>query len=51
MDSLIVIIALVFLPRAWATDAAPGRSRGSTEVIEAIQKSWAGLAGLLFLFC
>jgi len=50
MDSLIVIIALVFLGAGLGYGKGAGTLSGSTEVIGAIQKSWAGLAGLLFLF-
>jgi aminobenzoyl-glutamate transport protein len=50
MDSLIVIITLVF----FAAGAAYGRGAGTLTTkeaaIESITKSWAGLAGLLLLF-
>ncbi len=47
MDSLIVIIALLFLAAGLGYGKGAGTLRTSTEVIEAITKSWAGLAGLL----
>jgi aminobenzoyl-glutamate transport protein len=50
MDSLIVIIALFFLAAGLGYGRGAQTLKGSTDVINAIQKSWAGLAGLLFLF-
>jgi aminobenzoyl-glutamate transport protein len=50
MDSLIVIITLVFFAAGYAYGRGAGTIRGSDDVIETITKSWAGLAGLLFLF-
>lgn len=50
MDSLIVIIALVFLGAGLGYGRGAGTLTGTTDVINAIQKSWSGLAGLLFLF-
>jgi len=50
MDSLIVIIALLFLAAGLGYGRGAGTLKSGTEVINAIQKSWAGLAGLLFLF-
>jgi aminobenzoyl-glutamate transport protein len=50
MDSLIVIIMLVFLAAGWAYGKGAGTIKGSDDVIKTITKSWAGLAGLLFLF-
>jgi len=50
MDSLIVIISLLFLAAGLGYGRGAGTLKTSTEVIEAITKSWAGLAGLLFLF-
>ncbi len=50
MDSLIVIIALVFLGAGLGYGRGAGTLTGSNDIIGAIQKSWAGLAGLLFLF-
>lgn len=50
MDSLIVIIALIFLGAGLGYGYGAGTLKGSDQVIGAITKSWAGLAGLLFLF-
>jgi aminobenzoyl-glutamate transport protein len=50
MDSLIVIIALFFLAAGLGYGRGAQTLKGNTDVINAIQKSWAGLAGLLFLF-
>jgi aminobenzoyl-glutamate transport protein len=50
MDSLIVIIALVFLAAGLGYGRGAGTLKSNTDVINAITKSWAGLAGLLFLF-
>lgn len=50
MDSLIVIIALLFLAAGLGYGRGAGTLTTSTEVIDAITKSWAGMAGLLFLF-
>ena len=50
MDSLIVIIALVFLAAGLGYGRGAGTLKNGTDVISAITKSWAGLAGLLFLF-
>jgi aminobenzoyl-glutamate transport protein len=50
MDSLIVIITLVFLAAGYGYGRGAGTLRGSAAIIETITKSWAGLAGLLFLF-
>ena len=50
MDGLIVIIALMFLAAGLGYGRGAGTLRTSTEVIDAITKSWAGMAGLLFLF-
>ena len=50
MDSLIVIITLVFLAAGLGYGRGAGTIRTSADVIDAITKSWAGLAGLLFLF-
>ncbi len=50
MDSLIVIITLVFLGAGLGYGRGAGTLKGSNDLIGAIQKSWAGLAGLLFLF-
>ncbi|NTU71833.1 MAG: AbgT family transporter [Coriobacteriia bacterium] len=50
MDSLIVIIALVFLAAGLGYGRGAGTIKSSDEIIGAITKSWSGLAGLLFLF-
>jgi aminobenzoyl-glutamate transport protein len=50
MDSLIVIISLLFLAAGLGYGRGAGTLKSSTEVVEAITRSWAGLAGLLFLF-
>jgi len=50
MDSLIVIITILFLAAGLGYGKGAGTLRTSTEVIDAITKSWAGLAGLLLLF-
>ncbi len=50
MDSLIVIIMLVFLAAGYAYGRGAGTIGGSDDVIATITKSWAGLASLLFLF-
>jgi aminobenzoyl-glutamate transport protein len=50
MDSLIVIIMLVFLAAGLCYGRGAGTLKGSDEVLATITKSSAGLAGLLFLF-
>jgi len=50
MDSLIVIITLVFFAAGYAYGRGAGTIKGSDDVLATITKSWAGLAGLLFLF-
>jgi aminobenzoyl-glutamate transport protein len=50
MDGLIVIIALLFLAAGLGYGRAAGTLTTNTQVITAITKSWAGMAGLLFLF-
>ena len=50
MDSLIVIIMLIFLVAGLAYGNGAGTITGSAEVIGAITKTFAGLGGLLFLF-
>ncbi len=50
MDSLIVIIALIFFAAGLAYGKGTGKVKGSADVLGAITKSWAGLASLLFLF-
>ena len=50
MDSLIVIIALIFFAAGLAYGRGAGTIKGSATVLASITKSWAGLASLLFLF-
>ena len=50
MDSLIVIIALIFLIAGLAYGRGAGTIKTSDAALDSITKSWAGLAGLLFLF-
>ncbi|MEW6555234.1 MAG: AbgT family transporter [Actinomycetota bacterium] len=50
MDSLIVIIAIVFLVAGAVYGKATGTIKNATEGINMITKGWAGMAGLLFLF-
>jgi aminobenzoyl-glutamate transport protein len=50
MDSLIVIIALLFLAAGLGYGRGARTITSSTEAIDAVTKSWAGMAGLLFLF-
>lgn len=50
MDSLIVIIAVLFLAAGLGYGRGAGTLRSSDEIIGAITSAWAGMAGLLFLF-
>jgi aminobenzoyl-glutamate transport protein len=50
MDSLIVIIMIVFYVAGYLFGRGAGTIEGHLDVIETITKSWAGLASLLFLF-
>jgi aminobenzoyl-glutamate transport protein len=50
MDSLIVIIALIFFAAGLGYGYGAGTLKGSQQVLGSITKSWAGLASLLFLF-
>jgi aminobenzoyl-glutamate transport protein len=50
MDSLIVIIMLVFYVAGYLYGRGAGTIKGHLDVIQMIEKSWAGLASLLFLF-
>ncbi len=50
MDSLIVIITLIFFAAGLAYGHGAGTLKGTDAVLGAITKSWAGLASLLFLF-
>jgi aminobenzoyl-glutamate transport protein len=50
MDSLIVIITLVFFAAGTAFGKGAGTLKNKEAAIESITKSWAGLASLLLLF-
>ena len=50
MDSLIVIITLFFFVSGYLYGRGAGTMTGLNDVIAWIEKSWAGLASLLFLF-
>ena len=50
MDSLILIISLIFFAAGLAYGRGAGTIKTSAEVLGSITKSWAGLASLLFLF-
>jgi len=50
MDSLILIITLIFFAAGLAYGRGAGTIKTKEEVLGSITKSWAGLAGLLFLF-
>jgi aminobenzoyl-glutamate transport protein len=50
MDSLIVIIMIVFYVAGYLYGRGAGTIKGHQDVIETITKSWAGLASLLVLF-
>jgi aminobenzoyl-glutamate transport protein len=50
MNSLIVIISLLFLAAGLGFGRGAGTIRTSTQAIDAVTRSWAGLAGLLLLF-
>jgi aminobenzoyl-glutamate transport protein len=50
MDSLIVIITIVFFVAGWCYGKGAGTIKGSDDVIATITRSWASLAGLLLLF-
>ncbi len=50
MDSLIVIITVLFLAAGMGYGRGAGTIRTGTQVIDAVTKSWAGLSGLLLLF-
>jgi aminobenzoyl-glutamate transport protein len=50
MDSLIVIIAVIFFAAGLGYGHGAGTIKGSAQVLGSITKSWAGLASLLFLF-
>ena len=50
MDSLILIISLIFFAAGLGYGRGTGTIKSSDEVLSSITKSWAGLASLLFLF-
>jgi aminobenzoyl-glutamate transport protein len=50
MNSLIVIITILFFAAGMGYGRGAGTIRTSGETIDAITKSWSGLAGLLLLF-
>ena len=50
MDSLIVLIMVLFLVTGYAYGKGAGTINSMTEAITAITKTFAGLGGLLFLF-
>src|SRR5262249_14291462 len=50
MNSLILMITLVFFAAGLAFGRGPGTIKSSADVLGTITKSWASLAGLLFLF-
>jgi aminobenzoyl-glutamate transport protein len=50
MSSLIVMISAAFLAAGIAYGRTVGTVKGSTDVLGMIIKSWANLAGLIFLF-
>jgi aminobenzoyl-glutamate transport protein len=50
MDSLIVIITVIFYVAGYLYGRGAGTIKGSKDVLAAIEKSWATLASLLFLF-
>jgi aminobenzoyl-glutamate transport protein len=50
MDSLIVIITIIFYVAGYLYGRGAGTIKGRADVIETITKSWAGLASLLVLF-
>jgi aminobenzoyl-glutamate transport protein len=50
MDSLIVIIMLIFFAAGLAYGRGARTISGSADVLKTVTKSWSGLASLLFLF-
>ena len=50
MDSLIVMITIIFFVAGWCYGKGAGTIKDSNDVIAAVTKSWASLAGLLLLF-
>jgi len=49
MNGLIVFIALAFLAAGWAFGTGAGTIKGTVDVIKAMEKTVASLAGLIFL--
>jgi aminobenzoyl-glutamate transport protein len=49
MDSLLFIIAMIFLVSGVAFGAGAGTFKGSNDVIAAVTKTFAGLGGLVFM--
>lgn len=50
MDSLILMITIIFFVAGWCYGKGAGTIKNGDDVIAAITKSWASLAGLLLLF-
>lgn len=50
MDSLILIITIVFFVAGWCYGKGAGTIKNSDDVITAVTRSWASLAGLPLLF-
>ena len=50
MDSLIVMITIIFFVAGWCYGKGAGTIKNSDDVIDAVTKSWASLAGLMLLF-
>lgn len=50
MDSLVVMITIIFFVAGWCYGKGAGTIKTGDDVIAAITKSWASLAALLFLF-
>lgn len=50
MDSLVVLIAIIFLAAGIGYGRGAGTLKSATDVIGMVTKSWGNLAGLLFLF-
>ncbi|NLE21325.1 MAG: AbgT family transporter [Actinobacteria bacterium] len=50
MDSLVVLIAIIFLAAGVGYGRGTGTLKSATDVIGMVTKSWGNLAGLLFLF-
>ncbi len=50
MDSLIVIITIIFFAAGYAYGRGAKTIKGHEDVIKTVTKSWSSLAGLLFLF-